>query len=75
MNKKITETEVLKSYLQRTTVLQLVLDYIEAKTGQEEDIDRLPVTFLLSLDELDKEVKRMYGARLINNALRNEAKD
>lgn len=73
-NRPTREDQLIKSYLQRSSLKDLILAYIEANTDTKEDIDRVPLTFLLSLDQLEKEVVRMYGDRLIKKALANEDK-
>lgn len=70
MSKKINRQEEfnkLQTTLRGLTIQELLLLFIEAKTGSEEDIDKLPVSYLETIDELGDMLNEFYADRVINN--------
>lgn len=70
MSKKINRQEEfnkLQATLRGLTIQELLLLFIEAKTGSEEDIDKLPVRYLETIDELGDMLNKFYADRVIDN--------
>jgi hypothetical protein len=53
--------------LRGLTVQELLLLYIEAKTGSERDVDKIPVSILDSIDELGELLNKFYAERTLND--------
>jgi hypothetical protein len=53
--------------LRGLTVQELLLLYIEAKTGSERDVDNIPVSILDSIDELGELLNKFYAERTLND--------
>jgi hypothetical protein len=50
----------------------LLLLFIEAKTGSQEDIDRLPVTYLETVKELGDLLNKFYSDRVIDSLFKKD---
>ena len=50
----------------------LLLLFIEAKTGAQEDIDRLPVTYLETVKELGDLLNKIYSDRVIDSLFKKD---
>jgi hypothetical protein len=50
---------------------ELLLLYIEAKTGSQEDIDNLPVSLLEAIEELGETLNKLYADRIINSTFKS----
>lgn len=77
MNKKKTEKRIkeyneLLAQLRRLSIDDLLLLYIEAKTGHQEDIDKLPVSLLEAIEELGEALNILYADRVINTLFKDE---
>ena len=69
MSKKINRQEEfnqLQATLRGLTIQELLLLFIEAKTGSEDDIDKLPVRYLEAIDELGDMLNKFYADRVID---------
>lgn len=71
MNKKSKQLQEdynnLMITLRGLNVEELLLLYIEAKTGTEKDIDNIPVSILDSINELEKLLSKFYAERTLND--------
>lgn len=65
--KKPTEYEILITAIRPLTLEELILNYIEAKTGSEELIDELPVRLLEAIEELDERINTAFADKLLKN--------
>ena len=69
MSKKINRQEEYNNLLvnlKDLNIQELLLLFIEAKTGSEEDIDKLPVRYLETIDELGDMLNKFYADRVID---------
>jgi hypothetical protein len=53
--------------LRGLTIEELLLLYIEAKTGSERDVDNIPVSILDSIEELGELLNKFYAERTLND--------
>lgn len=53
--------------LRGLNVEELLLLYIEAKTGDQKDIDNMPVSILDSINELERLLNKFYAERTLND--------
>jgi hypothetical protein len=71
MNKKSKQLQEdynnLMITLRGLNVEELLLLYIEAKTGTEKDIDNIPVSILDSINELQRLLSKFYAERTLND--------
>ena len=61
------EYNKLIATLRELSIEDLLLLFIEAKTGSQEDVDKLPVSYLETIDELGDMLNEFYADRVINN--------
>lgn len=61
------EYNKLINTLRELTIEELLLLFIEAKTGSQEDIDKLPASYLETVEELGEMLNKFYANRVINN--------
>jgi delta-aminolevulinic acid dehydratase/porphobilinogen synthase len=61
------EYKKLLATLRELSIDELLLLYIEAKTGSQEDIDKLPVSYLETLEDLGEMLNKFYADRLLNS--------
>ena len=69
MSKKINRQEEYNNLLvnlKDLNIQELLLLFIEAKTGSHEEIDNLPVTYLEAIDELGDMLNELYADRVID---------
>lgn len=74
MSKKINRQEEynkLLATLRGLTIEELLLLFIEAKTGSQEDIDRLPVSYLETINELGDMLNTFYSDRVIDSLFKD----
>lgn len=64
---RVNDYNNLLSRLREMDVEEMLLLYIEAKTGSQDDIDRLPVRITDAINELGEMLKTFYADRLIKN--------
>ncbi len=65
------EYNKLIAQLRELNIEDLLLLYIEAKTGSQEDIDKLPVRLLEDIEELGDTLNKLYADRLLNNLFKD----
>jgi len=61
------EYNIVINTLSRLDINELLCLYVTAKTGNEKDIDKLPVSILNSLDELDNLLNQFFADNIIKN--------
>jgi len=61
------EYNKLLATLRELSIEELLLLFIEAKTGSQEDIDRLPVSYLETVEELGEMLNKFYADRVLNS--------
>lgn len=67
-NNRQEEYNKLLDTLRELNIEDLLLLFIEAKTGSQEDIDRLPLSYLETIEELGDMLNSFYVDRLINSS-------
>lgn len=70
-NKRQDEYNKLIAQLRELNIEDLILLYIEAKTGSQQDIDKLPVSLLEAIEELGDTINKLYADRLLNNLFKD----
>lgn len=70
--KKQEEYNKLINTLRELSIEELLLLFIEAKTGSEEDIDNIPVRVLETVEELGDLLNKLYADRVINDLFKNK---
>jgi hypothetical protein len=70
-NKRQEEYNTFIAQLRELNIEDLLLLYIEAKTGSQNDIDKLPVSLLGAIEELGDTLNKLYADRLINNLFKD----
>ncbi len=70
-NKRQDEYNKLIAQLRELNIEDLILLYIEAKTGSQEDVDKLPVSLLEAIDKLGDTLNKLYADRVITNLFKN----
>jgi hypothetical protein len=58
----------LLATLRSMSMEELLLVFIEAKTGSQEDIDKLPAEYLSMVNELGDILDTFYADRIINSS-------
>lgn len=71
-NNKQEEYNKLLSTLRELSIEDLLLLFIEAKTGSQEDIDKLPVGYIETVEELGEMLNKFYADRVIDNLFTKE---
>jgi hypothetical protein len=66
-NNRQEEYNKLLATLRELNIEELLILFIEAKTGSQNDIDRLPVSYLETVNELGELLDKFYADRVINN--------
>jgi len=66
-NNRQEEYNKLLATLRELTIEELLLLFIEAKTGSQEDIDKLPVSYLETVNELGDMLNTFYADRVIDS--------
>ena len=62
----------LLATLRGLSIEDLLLLFIEAKTGSQADVDRLPVTFLEDLNNIGEMLNTFYGDKVINSLFKTD---
>ena len=70
-NKRQEEYNKLIAQLSKLNIEDLLLLYIEARTGSQEDIDKLPVSLLEAMEQLGDTLNKLYADRLLNNLFKD----
>ncbi len=70
-NKRQEEYNKLIAQLRELNIEDLLLLYIEAKTGSQADIDKLPVRLLEAIEDLGDTLNKLYADRIINSTFKN----
>lgn len=65
--KKQEEYDKLLTTLRELSIEDLLLLFIEAKTGSQEDIDKLPIKYFETLEELGDMLNSFYADRVIDS--------
>ena len=71
-NNRQEEYNKLLDTLRELNIEDLLLLFIEAKTGSQEDIDRLPLSYLETIEELGDMLNSFYVDRLINSSFKKD---
>jgi hypothetical protein len=69
---KQAEYNKLLTTLRGLSIDELLLLFIEAKTGSQSDIDRLPVSYLQAVEDLGNMLNHFYADRVISNLFKND---
>lgn len=72
MSNRQEEYNKLLSTLRELNIEELLLLFIEAKTGSQEDIDKLPVSYLETVNELGDMLNSFYADRVIDSLFKKE---
>ena len=75
MSKEINRQEEynkLLATLRELSIEELLLLFIEAKTGTQEDIDKLPVAYLETINELGDMLNKNYADRVIDSLFKKD---
>ena len=62
----------LLSTLRELNIEELLLLFIEAKTGSQEDIDKLPVSYLETVNKLGDMLNIFYADRVIDSLFKKD---
>ena len=62
----------LLATLRGLSIEDLLLLFIEAKTGSQADVDRLPVAFLEDLNNIGEMLNTFYGDKVINSLFKTD---
>jgi hypothetical protein len=71
-NNRQEEYYKLLSTLRELSIEELLLLFIEAKTGSQEDIDKLPVSYLETVNELGELLNSFYADRVIDSLFKKD---
>lgn len=71
-NNKQEEYNKLLTTLRELSIEELLLLFIEAKTGSQEDIDKLPVSYLETVNELGDMLNSFYADRVIDSLFKRD---
>ena len=71
-NNRQEEYNKLLDTLRELNIEDLLLLFIEAKTGSQEDIDSLPLSYLETIEELGDMLNSFYVDRLINSSFKKD---
>lgn len=71
-NNRKEEYNKLLATLRELSIEDLLLLFIEAKTGSQDDIDRLPISYLETIEELGDMLNSFYVDRLINSSFKKD---
>jgi hypothetical protein len=66
------EYNKLLATLRELSIEELLLLFIEAKTGYQEDIDRLPVSYLETIEKLGDMLNKIYADRVIGSLFKTD---
>jgi tRNA U34 5-carboxymethylaminomethyl modifying GTPase MnmE/TrmE len=65
----------LLSTLRGLSIQDLILLFIEAKTGKESDIDKIPVHYLEAIEELGKILNSFYADNILDSLFNDSSKE
>ena len=71
-NNRQEEYNKLLATLRELSIEELLLLFIEAKTGSQEDIDKLPVSYLETVNELGELLNSFYADRVIDSLFKKD---
>ncbi len=71
-NNRQEEYNKLLATLRELSIEDLLLLFIEAKTGSQEDIDQLPVSYLETVNELGDMLNSLYADRVIDSLFKKD---
>jgi len=71
-NDRQEEYNKLLATLRKLSIEELLLLFIEAKTGSQEDIDKLPVSYLETVNELGELLNSFYADRVIDSLFKKD---
>lgn len=71
-NNRQEEYNKLIATLRELSIEELLLLFIEAKTGSQEDIDRLPVSYIETVNELGDMLNSFYADRVIDSLFKKD---
>ena len=71
-DKRQEEYNKLIATLRTLSIEELLLLFIEAKTGSQGDIDKLPLSYLETVEELGDMLNSFYADRVIDNLFKNK---
>jgi len=71
-NDRQEEYNKLLATLRELSIEELLLLFIEAKTGFQEDIDKLPVSYLETVNELGELLNSFYADRVIDSLFKKD---
>jgi len=60
------------SALRGMDIEELLSFYITARTGDERNIDKIPVDYLISLNEVGEIINKLYAEDLLNNVFKED---
>lgn len=71
-NNRQEEYNKLLATLKELSIEELLLLFIEAKTGSQEDVDKLPVSYLETVNELGEMLNGFYADRVIDSLFKKD---
>jgi predicted transcriptional regulator len=71
-NNRQEEYNKLLATLRDLSIQELLLLFIEAKTGSQEDIDKLPLDYLETVNELGELLNSFYADRVIDSLFKKD---
>lgn len=71
-NNRQEEYNNLIATLRELSIDELLLLFIEAKTGSQEDIDKLPVSYIETVNELGDILNSFYADRVIDSLFKKD---
>lgn len=71
-NNRQEEYNKLLATLRELSIEDLLYLFIEAKTGSQDDIDKLPVSFLETVNELGELLNSIYANRVIDSLFKKD---
>ena len=71
-NNRQEEYNKLLATLRDLSIEELLLLFIEAKTGSQEDIDKLPLYYLETVNELGELLNSFYADRVIDSLFKKD---
>jgi len=66
------EYNKLIATLSQLSIEELLLLFIEAKTGSQKDIDKLPVSYIETVNELGDMLNSFYADRVIDSLFKKD---
>jgi hypothetical protein len=72
MSNRQDEYNKLLATLRELSIDELLLLFIEAKTGSQDDIDKLPLSYLQTVEELGDMLNSFYADRVIDSLFKKD---